>query len=114
MSNSKIIVINDQQELESIIESSKACVIDFYASWCKPCKELGKHLAKMVDDDNKYTNVTVCKLDIDNSELSEFVTACDITSIPRMVFYKNGEVVGDIVGLKYDEITAKMEELDSN
>jgi thioredoxin 1 len=88
---SKIIEVKNVEQFNMVIDSAKAVLVDFSASWCGPCKVLSKDLHKWVDEENKYPNVTIIKIDVDNEELSSL--CADITGIPNVKFYKLGKRV---------------------
>lgn len=77
-----------------VIENDKLSVVDFWAEWCGPCRAIGpviEELAKEYDG-----SVKIGKVNVDNNP----AVAMDygITSIPAILFIKNGEVVDKLVG----------------
>jgi thioredoxin 1 len=91
MSKSQIIEVKSEKELKTIIEKAKAIFLDYSTSWCGPCKRLGADLHTWIDKENKYENVTVVKVMIDNEELKSIGE--DIESVPTIHFYKSGKRV---------------------
>lgn len=83
-------------QFEDLLKRHDVCVVDFFASWCRPCKLLSDELHKMLID-NPVSNLCVIKLDVDNDEFSDLVDKFDIEGIPYVVFYKNGEHVNGYV-----------------
>lgn len=76
-------------------KGNKPCVVDFYATWCGPCKQLSPILDKMA---KKYAGkVLFYKVDIDNA--SNLVSAYGIESIPTLLFGTKGSDVELISGL---------------
>lgn len=51
------------------INGDKVVVIDFWATWCGPCKLIGPHFAKL-EKDEKYANIEFVKVDVDAQEVS--------------------------------------------
>ena len=99
------IEITDQNFQSEVIESDKPMLVDFWAVWCGPCRQVApivKALAKEYDGQLK-----VGKMDIDNHQKTP--QQLGIRSIPTLLLYKNGQVVETIVGAaKRSKIEAKI------
>lgn len=80
-------------EFESSIKGQKLSVVDFYATWCGPCKAMAPHLSKLVQE---YPDVGFYKVDVDESP--EIAQQCQVSAMPTFVFAKKGELLGKIVG----------------
>ncbi|MEG1580316.1 MAG: thioredoxin [Bacteroidaceae bacterium] len=82
------------QNYESIVAEGKPIVLDFFATWCGPCKKIGPFIEEL---SNEYAEqVIVGKCDVDeNNELS---VKFGIRSVPTVLFIKNGEIVDKAVG----------------
>ena len=77
-----------------VLESDKLCVVDFWADWCGPCRAIGpviEELAKEYDG-----KVNIGKLNVDHNPSVSMNYG--ITSIPAILFIKNGQVVDKLVG----------------
>lgn len=86
-------VINDANIAE-VLASGKPVVIDFWATWCGPCRALAPVLAQLAKEyDGK---VTVAKCDIEECE--DIAVEYGIRSVPTLIFFKNGEPVDKMVG----------------
>jgi thioredoxin len=89
--------IEDTNQFNKILEISKErlLLLDFYADWCPPCKELAPILEKIAKEQS--ATVAIYKIDIDrNRELSD---SFRITGIPHVAFVKNKENVFSLTGL---------------
>ena len=79
---------------EIVVNSQRLMILDVYADWCIPCQMLSPILAEL---DKKYNDLEIYKLNADESE--NFTTLNNITSIPTLIFYKDGEEKDRIVGV---------------
>ena len=82
--------------LVEFIEEVKSgtTIVDFWAEWCGPCKMV----APVLEDISEENNVRLLKINVD--EETELADALNITSIPVIMLYNNGEKVKHIVGAK--------------
>jgi thioredoxin 1 len=77
-----------------VLESDKLSVIDFWAEWCGPCRAIGPVIEELAKD---YAGtVNIGKVNVDNNP--QISTNYGITSIPAILFVKNGEVIDKLVG----------------
>lgn len=77
----------DEKEFDNLI-SKGTVVIDFYATWCGPCKMLAPELERL-SNDNK--DITICKVDVDNH--TELARKYGVMTIPTLVLYKDGNLI---------------------
>ncbi len=85
----------NQESFEKIIhESSKPVLVDFWATWCGPCRMLAPVLEEVAEE---RQDITVCKVDVD--EERELALEYGISSIPTLLVFKNGEVVKKSIGV---------------
>ena len=96
--------IEESQINEEIVKNShKLSIIDFFADWCMPCQMLTPVLNEL---DKKYKNLDVYKVNVD--EAQNVAMTYNISSIPTMIFFKNGEEVERKVGLESIEKLSKI------
>ena len=81
------------QEYEALAVSAELLVIDFYATWCGPCKMLAPVLEEVAA---KYPDVTFVKVNVDEEE--DLARKFRISVIPTLVFIKNGEAIKTSTG----------------
>ena len=92
MSVSEVSKNNFQKE---VMQSDKVVLVDFWASWCGPCKAL----SPIIDEiSQEHPELKVCKVNIDNER--ELAQEFKIMSIPTLVVLKNGKVVTQSAGVK--------------
>lgn len=90
-----IININENNFEEEVLKSSLPCLVDFWAEWCGPCKNLAPILEE-ISDELKDT-VKIGKINIDDNQ--ELAAKFSIRSIPTMMLFKGGDSIGTKVGL---------------
>ena len=96
------------KNFEEIINSDKPVLIDFWAAWCGPCRVLGPTIEELAKD---YEGKAIIgKLNVD--ENAEIAGALNIRSIPTLLFFKDGQLVGKSVGVATKtSIAQKIDEL---
>jgi len=89
-----------EKELDSgnfnkeVNNTEKLVLVDFYATWCGPCKMLAPVISEIAEE--YKDKLEVYKVNIDENQ--ELALKYDIMSIPTLKFFKNGEVVNTSVG----------------
>lgn len=88
-----------------VIESDKPVLVYFWADWCVPCHAI----APIVDDiATERIDIKVVKLNIDENR--ENLVRFAVMSVPTLLFFKNGEVVNRVIGIKSKEDLIKIVE----
>ncbi|MBR3167144.1 MAG: thioredoxin [Erysipelotrichaceae bacterium] len=96
--------IIDKKEFEETIKEG-VTLVDFFATWCGPCKMLSPVLEELSDE---ITDVKFVKIDVD--EEPELAEKFGIMSIPSVFLFKDGEVAGSFLGLQpKDKVKAFIE-----
>jgi thioredoxin 1 len=96
MADSATVTVTDDSFSADVLTSSTPVLVDFWATWCGPCKMVAPVLEEIASE--KAGALTVAKLDVDANP----TTARDfqVVSIPTMILFKHGEPVKRIVGAK--------------
>ena len=85
----------DEEFSEEVLQSDKPVLVDFWASWCMPCKMQGDVLRELAPD--IAGKVKIVKVNVDESEKTALEYG--ITSIPTLMVFVNGELKEKTVGL---------------
>ena len=97
------IEISDSNFEETVLNSDKPVMVDFWAAWCGPCRMVGPIIDEL---SNEYAGKAVIgKVDVDKNQ--EYAAKYGVRNIPTVLVFKNGEVVKRQVGVATKEIYAK-------
>jgi thioredoxin 1 len=88
--------INEADFGEKVINSSTPALVDFWAEWCGPCKMLAPVLEELSNDNQGKINIF--KVNVDHNQ--QLAVQFNIRSIPTLLFFKDGQVQEQVVGLK--------------
>ena len=79
---------------QELLQDSKLVIVDFWATWCGPCRMLSPILDQI--EEEMPDQITVVKVNVDDAD--EIAAQYRIMSIPTLLFVKNGEIVDKTVG----------------
>ena len=89
-----VININENNFEEEVVKSSLPCLVDFWAEWCGPCKQIAPALDELSDE---YAGkISIIKINID--ENPEAPTTYGVRSIPTMMIFQDGQAAATKVG----------------
>lgn len=99
--------LNDSNFKKEVLESELPVLVDFWASWCLPCKIISPIIEEL---SNEYQGrIKICKLNVDENPRT--ATTYGIMSIPTLIFFKNGQIMKQVVGaLSKAELKKNIEE----
>ncbi len=95
--------ITDGSFKETVLNSDKPVLVDFWAVWCGPCRMLGPIIEEIAHDFEG--KAVIGKVDVDNNQ--QVSVDYGIRNIPTVLIFKNGEVVDKIVGVAPKEVIAE-------
>jgi len=88
-----IINVTAESFEEEVLGSDKPVLVDFFATWCGPCKMLSPLVSEIASERD---DVKVCKIDVDEEQ--EIAIKYGISSIPTLIVFKNGEIAAKGIG----------------
>ena len=79
---------------QELLQDTKLVVVDFWATWCGPCRMLSPILDEV--EEEMADKITVVKVNVDDAD--QIAMQYRIMSIPTLLFFKNGQIVDKTVG----------------
>lgn len=88
------VILNESNFEKEVIESEIPVLVDYWAPWCGPCKMIAPVLSKLAEDNEG--KIKIGKVNVD--DFPTLAQSFNVSSLPTLLLFKNGEVVADHVG----------------
>lgn len=92
-----VLELTDQSFKQEVLDSNVPVLVDFWASWCGPCKLLSP-LVEELANEYKGKPVKIAKMEVDANEATP--AQYQIMSVPTLIFFKNGQPVQQMIGMQ--------------
>src|SRR6266566_3157629 len=96
MSALNIFILTDANFDQEVLKSATPVLVDFWAEWCAPCKMIAPLLEELAVEYDVKVKIAKVNVDAHQGLAAQF----RVVSIPTLLFFKNGQVVDQIVGLR--------------
>ena len=98
-----VITLTKENFAQEVLQSTKPVLIDFWASWCGPCRMVSPVVDEIAEE---HPEIKVGKVNVD--EQQELAAAFQIMSIPTLIVMKEGKAVASSVGFRSKEAIVSM------
>ena len=100
-------ISTDQDFTDQVANVQGLVVVDFYATWCNPCKMMMPYFVEL---SNEFQNVKFVKVNVDSSSLK---SRFGVQSIPQFLLFKNGVQIAKVVGASKKDLKKAIENYQS-
>jgi thioredoxin 1 len=101
--NAKYITATDANFKDEVLGSDQPVLVDFWATWCGPCRVIAPSIEELASD--YEGRAKVAKLDVDNNP--QVAMQYGIRSIPSLIFFKDGRPVDQMIGVVPKNVLAQ-------
>lgn len=93
-----MLIFDDRNFQQEVLEANNVVLVDFYATWCRPCHVL----TPILENISNKVDAKIGKVNTD--ENSTLTSAYKIQALPTLIFFKNGKEVSRLVGLQSESV----------
>ncbi|MCX6798088.1 MAG: thioredoxin [Candidatus Falkowbacteria bacterium] len=98
--------LNKENFSDAVLKSDLPVLVDFWAPWCMPCQMMAPILDELAVD--MLAEMKIAKINTEDGNNQDLAIEYQIQSIPNMKLFKNGQLIGEFIGLR-DKDTLKKE-----
>ena len=94
MGSANVVEVSESNFDQEVVQSQTLVVVDFWATWCGPCKMIAPLLEEIATEN--AGKLKIAKVDVDNNQA--LATKYGIRAVPTLLIFKDGQVLGQLVG----------------